>query len=269
MALLVACAPALPPVIAGGEHRSLTIVNGVPIIDVTLWTHGSGEPVHRSFILDTGATITSVTRTTAIALGIIGRAPMVINETVPGRRAVIPRLAFGAHAHTDLAIAIVDMPARRGGYDGILGLDVLGHHGLVLDFPRGTLAVLEPGELAPQVDARRMNRVPIERTATGVLVISVLVGGHPMPAIVDLGSPYSLITDAGAAMLGPPGRGARAEVEISGVDLGLLPFIASDDPVFRRAGFSGPAVLLGINSFDERVVMLDLPASALYVSRYP
>ncbi|MEO7096873.1 MAG: aspartyl protease family protein, partial [Polyangiales bacterium] len=253
MAVLVACGPAVTPMIKGGEQRRLAIVDGVPVIDVILWTPGSGEPARRSFIVDSGATITSVRQATASALGIVARAPMVINDTVAGRRAVIPRLLFGAQTHTDLPIAIVDMPARPGGYDGVLGLDVLAHHGVVLDFTRGTLAVFGPGELAPQVDVGRMTRVPIERTGPGFLVISVVVGGHPMPAIIDLGSPYSLITGAGQGMLGPPGRGVRAGLAIADADLGPQPFIVTDDPVFRRAGLAErAAVLLGVNVFEER-----------------
>src|SRR5687767_333062 len=88
-----------------------------------------------SMILDTGASVTSVTTQAAREIGIEQTGTMRINNTIIAPTGTVGSLAISGVEHTQVPIVIIDIPdAVAIGAHGILGLDLLARHDIVVDF---------------------------------------------------------------------------------------------------------------------------------------
>jgi predicted aspartyl protease len=280
----VGCGRPLPPELPGRVDTQLAISpRGTVLVPVVLHDR-TGAAQHYELVVDTGASITAITPATAAALGISGVDDLVLNEgrdAVPARRATLPRLVVGGVTFRNLRIAIVDMPAARqidARFGGILGLDALARHDVVIDLVRRRFT-LHPAGYAARSDAvREMQRLRFQRGRYGLIALPVRVEGFPeMLGVLDLGAQWSVMNRAAARMLSDftpnsvltplqPRRYAR--LELAGVVLDHHGFQIEDLGVFQRLRIDRrPAILLGADLFQGRSLVLAYQDRAVYVSR--
>jgi predicted aspartyl protease len=257
--------------------------DGTVLVPVVLHDR-AGAAQHHQLVVDTGASITAITPATAAALGISGVREIVLNEgsdAVPARLATLPRLEVGGVTFHDLRVAIVDMPAARtidARFGGILGLDALAHHDVVIDLVRRRFTLHPAGYAARSDAAREMQRLPFERGRYGLIALPVRVEGFPeMLGVLDTGAQWSVMNRVAARMLldytpnsvlTPVQPRRYARVELAGVALDHHGFQIEDLGVFQRLRIDRrPAILLGADLFQGRSIVLAYQDRAVYVSR--
>lgn len=281
--LAAACARPLPPQLTGGSEAPMTITdNGSLLVPVVLYDRHDAAGQHHRFVVDTGASITALTPSAAEALGLAGTDVLVVNEgqdAALGRTATLPRLSVGGIAFDGLRVAIVDLPDMRridARIAGILGLDVLARHDVVIDLARGRLGLHPAGRIARSDAARAMARVPFDQSRYGLVVLAARFQDKPsMPAILDLGAQASVINLPAARMLTRHLYGSATnpewgstKLELSDLWIERRGFMVQDLGVFRRLGVhEEPAILLGADLFRDRMVVLAYQDRAVYVSR--
>lgn len=285
MLVATSCHRALPPELPGAVETPLAVsADGTLLVPAVL--HGRrGAAQHHQLVVDTAASITALTPAGAAALGITGAHEMVINEgrdAIPARRATLPWLSVGGAVFRDLPVAIVDLPdARRidARFGGILGLDVLAHHDVVIDLVRRRFTLHPAGYAARSDAARAMQRIPFDRSRYGLIALAVRVEGYPeMLGVLDLGAQGSVINPVAARMLNnytsygvlTPQSGSRryARLELAGLALDHRGFQVEDLGVFHRLRTAKrPAMLLGADLFRGRSIVLAYQDRAVYVSR--
>ena len=202
------------------------------------------EAPPRPFLLDTGASISTVDERTAADLGLVaaGRIPS-------GRGSdalVMARLTVGRTALTALPVATADfrrLTTLIGNVAGILGSDALRAMGHVtIDYERCALIVggtLSPSAALPAGAAR----VPLEWHQ-----------GRPVVAIAGGGR---LLLDSGATTVSVF-NGSRAAANLRWTS-GAMPLVRIDRLDGVKVGFLGRLACLTIGAIDLR----DVPAVAV------
>jgi len=271
---LGACRPAAPRFPGGIELPLVQSHGGTLFVPVMV----NGQP--RKFIIDTGASITAVTPTTAreLRLAATGDTILINDETI-ALVSTLRSLSVGAAHHTDVRVAIVALPAAKRideRFDGILGLDFLGQYDVVVDLQRHKLNLHPPGHVAQTAGARQMSKVPFQRVRNGLVLLTAMLDDNPpIPAILDLGSQHTVVNSAGAHWLAfnrtgyingwRPKAIRIGEFEVFEIEGFFMP--VSDLPMFAGWGYaSSPAVLLGIDLFEDRTLVLSYQSSTLFVS---
>lgn len=259
----VACGP-LPPRYPGGTVTPIELTAERWLVRGAI----DGRPV--TLVLDTGASITSLTTAAARRLSLAPREVTTINGELPAGIATLDRLDLGGTRHERVRVAIVDMPhaADLGDrVDGIVGLDVLGQHDFVFDFVRGTLALYPPGALAQAPVPRGMTRVPFRRARHGVIELPATLDGYgPYPAVLDLGSEYNLLSVEAQMRRAAGGRTPTRGVRIGSADLPGRVFPV-EPQMFVRLGYAGRAALvLGNVAFDRRVIAIAYRDQLAFIS---
>ena len=272
LVVVAACRPAMPPLFPGAVEAPIQVTfGGTVIVPVEV----DGVPLR--FIVDTGASITALVPRTAKQLGIVATGRTLVNDSVEATVGFVDRLKVAGVEHLGLRVAIVDLPATRraeGNFDGILGLDVLGHHDVVIDFARKRLAMHRLGRLGALARDHRMSKLEFEPIRHGLVLVAASVDGHdPMPAVLDLGSPASILNKAAARQL----HGdfplhyqivLPREVKVGDLVVFNRPMYVSDLPLFARWGLaSEPAMLLGADVFGDRAIVLLYDKRTLLVSK--
>lgn len=279
------CSRPLPPLLPGAVEAPLAISpDGTVLVPVTL-EDLTGAAQQHHLVVDTGASITAITPATAAALGISGTRQLVLNEgrdAVPAKLATVPRLVVGGLTFHNLRVAVVDMPAARkigAKFGGILGLDVLSHHDVVIDLARHRFTFHPAGFMARTEAAREMQRLPFRRSRYGLIAVTVRLDGFPeMLGVLDLGAQWSVLNPAAGRMvsdytphtvLTPPAQPRRyARVELAGISIDHRGLLVEDLGVFHRLKLDKrPAILLGADLFAGRSIVLAYQDRALYVSR--
>lgn len=239
----------------------------------------NGQP--RKFVIDTGASITAVTPTTARELRLAATGDtMLINDETVALVANLRTLSVGTAHHSDVRVAIVALPAAKRideRFDGILGLDILGQYDVVVDLQRHRLVLHPPGHVAQTDGAQHMSQVRFERVRNGLVQLTAMLDDNPpIPAILDLGSQHTVVNSAGARWLAfnrsgyingwRPKSIRIGDFEAYELDGWFLP--VSDLPMFAGWGYaSTPAVLLGVDLFADRMLVLAYQSGTLFVSR--
>jgi len=263
---LLAC-QGQPPQFAGGVLAPLDIEGGRLLVSAKL----DGQP--RTLVLDTGASITSISTATARDLGIETEGEMAINDHISAKLGVLKSLSIGLADHADVPVAIVDMPNARDSavkFHGILGLDVLARHDVVLDFAHHTLALYPPGATVATTRGPTMARIEFQHAEHGLMVFEVAFGNHPaIPAILDLGAPTSVINGPAAQALGVKRPAFRPPpFEVGGVALVTKYMLIRDLPTFQRFGLANrPAVLLGSDVFKGKALVIAYRDRIAFLSR--
>ncbi len=267
LVVLVGCAG--PPRLDGGIREPMHVTKGRLLVSAKL----SGQPI--VFLVDTGASVTSLSTAAARRLGIHPLGPTDINGTLPAQHGIIKQLEIGAEQYDDVPVVIVDLPNARDSrvqFDGILGLDILTRHDLVLDLARRTISLHPIGTLAREsIITSQMERVGISHGHKGLILMQVQFDDHPpMPAFLDLGAPISVINVQAALMLGMhgPGHTRIHSMMIGNVDVRPRHMLVQNLPAFDILGLSKrPAMLIGSDVFEDRVLAIAFRDRVAFLSK--
>jgi hypothetical protein len=286
-------APRQVPRFAGGVEVPLTVTDrGTLLVPVAI----GGRPV-RPFVLDTAASITALTPATADEVGAVASDRTVTVYDSRGTNpeasiATVTMLAVGTMRHADHQVAVVHLPAGNdvdGTFAGILGLDVLRRHDVVVDFSRNVLGLHPSGGLAGTSTAAAMVRTGFRPGRDDLLQMQIGLDRHDrIDAILDLGSQVTVINSAAAALLdpapmidtaqartgmtlsGPDGQDLRPvrEIRVGELSLRYRFVVVADLPVFARFGLGDrPAIILGADLFAGRSVVIAFADRAIFLSR--
>ncbi len=170
--------------------------------------------LQRPFAIDTGTSMTTLSRSFAKELGVRslrsgGRAEDSAGRAIEIQVGVLPRFAVGDVQLGDVPVLVVDDAALmlrdlHGGPDriprGVLGLDQLGAFRLTVDPERDSVTLELPRGL-PVLESVQCVR------ADGRCLLPVTIEGARLWFVFDTGASHSSLTEAGAAAL-PRGRRA-------------------------------------------------------------
>jgi len=157
-----------------------------------------------TFVIDTGAGVTSVADTVAAALALPAREPLIVHGITAAARTEsvgMDRLRLRGLSFYDLQCPV--LPRDQLGADGLLGLDVLGRFRLGFDIVRRSATLSRRGTRilmggASQIGSRLQgDRIRSVRGRFGQLILGqTLVDGVSAAAFVDSGAQYSIGNDA-------------------------------------------------------------------------
>lgn len=238
-------------------------------------------------LLDTGASADGITPAFAKTLGLHAKESAVgvgaggVDEAwsveLPEMR--IDRTLLPAHEGCITGLG--DEPAT---VVGVLGKDFLAAHVVTIDFAHGVLAL---SQTPTANDDTSLVSLPFRETL-GLPTIDVELGhGRNAPAIFDLGATQTLLDTRAARIAALADEPAKAAVgygadehavslsartlktlRAGGAELGPLPIVVGDLPVFEQLGFKdAPAMLLGIDAWAGRVLVLDAGRKRIAFSR--
>ncbi|MFN4241549.1 MAG: aspartyl protease family protein [Erythrobacter cryptus] len=251
-----------------------------------------------AFLIDTGSQATAVTHELSARLGLApaGRATLV---GMASRRQVdlvrIGALGVGSSSLTDLVAPVLE--GAHVGADGILGLDALQDHRVLIDFRARTIA-LDDARGRAQGDGGFEIVVRARQRHGQLLITNALVEGVRATVIIDTGAQASL----GNTALRERIRARRAQdvitTDVNGVDLiGELALVRSlsiegltindvaltfaDTPAFAALGLADrPVLSLGMQhlalfervgiDFARQRILFDVPrdiAAAIRAAR--
>lgn len=164
--------------------RILTPENGLRTVPLML------NGVETQMILDTGGSITQLSRNTLSALGLDTRPARVSVHDINGRTSrrftVIRQMAFGGLARTNAAFMI--WPEPRLPVGGALAQDLLAAHDVEIDFAANQLRLYDRAS-CPRPGWTRTDAIRLPMTLRNWhLYIPVMVDGRRYAAIFDTGS---------------------------------------------------------------------------------
>jgi predicted aspartyl protease len=147
-------------------------------------------------VLDTGATHSAVDAWVAATLGLSPDASQpVLLHGVTGT-ATVPTIRVRSFAVGDVILTSATLPIvadALGGADGVLGTDGLQEKRIYIDFEHDRITIAHSrGERTPA----NFVSLPLERTPTGLLLISALVAGVHVHAIIDTGGQATIGNEA-------------------------------------------------------------------------
>jgi hypothetical protein len=268
---LVGCFRPRPPEFAGGVELQLAQSrHGTVFVPVVV----NGRPLR--FIFDTGASISAVTPEVADALQLASDGTTKVNGTIDARLTSFKTLAVGSIEYRDVRAAIIALPEEKRideRFDGVLGLDILSHHDVAIDFPRHRVVFYPPNHLAHSDEVDGMIRVDFTKSRNGLVQFNVAFDERgPIPAFLDLGAQRTITNSVTANWIEGPGSG-DPERAPRGLNLGdvrweQFSIIVEDLPIFDHwIRADELAVILGADLFRDRSVVLAYQDNALFVSR--
>jgi predicted aspartyl protease len=239
-----------------------------------------------SFVIDTGAERTVISRRIADWLALEGEEParlMSIAGTSMVDMVYVPRLTLGEKSYDGLISPV--LAARHIGADGMLGLDGLQDQRILFDFIANQIVI----EDADQVRNRPKSReivVTAKRQSGQLIFADATISGIEVNVIIDTGAQISIGNMAlrkrllrRAKELGDESLLIAVTGETLGVKFGrarefrigrarfaslLVAF--ADAPPFERLGLSDkPALLMGMDvlrKFDQ--VAIDFPKRKIH-----
>lgn len=207
--LAAGCAGAVDCRPEHGEVLPVMMTAGVPMVTVRV----NGEPA--SMMLDTGATVTTLTASGAARLKLevdrsrpafmSGLGGALVAGTVP-----VGHIEFGNLRLEDARVPVVPLKGMEGllatPLDGLLGVDVLKLAEIDLDLP-GNRVILYRGDLcraAKPVWTGAYASLPTWQTPNLRLGTRLEVNNRGFQALVDTGFSATTISQRGARLLGVP-----------------------------------------------------------------
>ena len=184
----------------------------------------NGHPV--TFIADTGAAISTIPFGQAARLGIrrtdttrmesegIGGATMSGEGTF--------ELKLGSFTYPNESMMLVDMSQLDHDAVGLLGRDLLAQHDIDIDWAGHSIKILKTeGCEASQLDYwdKPYAQVALQGDGTSRPAILFMVGlnGHLVPAMLDSGSPRTIVSSRTAVAAGARLEGAVAQGDMRGI----------------------------------------------------
>ncbi|MHB8287212.1 MAG: aspartyl protease family protein, partial [Caulobacteraceae bacterium] len=178
------------------------------------------------FIADTGAQVSSMPLPNAqtLALHLSGMNDLT-SEGIGGR-------AKTGYGHFDLKLGSIDLPnevmlvVAMGSLDhhavGLIGRELLMQHDLELNWPGNDIKVVQPRGCTPAQLAYwnmpySLTKLEGDGTGTPAIRITVLLNGRMTPALVDSGSPRSVVTPEAARAAGASVDAGTAAGAMGGV----------------------------------------------------
>lgn len=251
------------------------------------------------FIIDTGAQRTVISRELAAALGLPKGHDVrltAMSGTSTEATVVIPSLAVSSSGGNSVAGGRIEAPALSGVYlgaAGLLGIDTLQGHAVIIDFDRKLMSVAPSTKRHARDDAMPGEIVVHARSLFGQLVVTdAYCAGTRVRVVLDTGSPVSMGNLALQRRFARRGRApvpieltsvtggkvSAAYTQLPAVTMGALtiaalPVAFSDAAPFRQFGLADkPAILLGMDAlqlfrrveidFANRELRLALPRDA-------
>jgi predicted aspartyl protease len=187
-------APELVPGAPSAEEESLfaspTTRDHIGRVVVPVMINGRGP---FRFVVDTGASHSTISPTAATALGLTpDTVPSIVLNGITGSTSVsavtVDKLETGALLLERTAMPVVWAPVLAGA-DGILGAASLTSQSLLVDFQHNKV-VIAPRVNAPTRDGSM--RVHAVRLPDGLMTINTLVAGVRVRAVIDTGAQRSL-----------------------------------------------------------------------------
>jgi predicted aspartyl protease len=198
------------------------------------------------FLLDTGASNTSIDRRVAKRLGLHGHPTKVINfdKTVAVEWTEIEELTFGPERTTNVRVMIEDLGNLRSNgvpVDGVIGLDLLREQSFLVDYARKRVIF---GPIA----TGGMRGVPMRADAKSIRV-EVELDARPVSMVVDTGARgVILYEDTVRELL----ANYRPEGQSGALSLG--------GPLESRMAIV-PRLRLGGQNLDREVVLISAPGA--------
>ncbi len=281
--------PALPAEAASSRHSIPLVrnVDGYIVSPVSL----NGEP-EMPAVIDTAATFAMIEANTARAAGIAAPAALAENIEVFGLLGsrTFPVIHLGRVETGSVQLHAV--PAAYNGHESMPGaraiLPASAFTGDVLDFdfPNGRLTVYD-GRPQPRV-AGVSTRMPLS-DVRGLLFTDVVINGQTGKALIDTGSPISIINTqfAQAARVTPDARKTRqlqgatggglpAEVasarrlELGRLDYSWVDLVVADPVFFADLGLDEtPAMVLGLDILSALRMQIDRRNNHLHLTFTP
>jgi len=293
--------PASPPVVAAQLLQPLLVqpitYDRADRMTLPVSINGQGP---FGFVVDTGAERTVVSHELAARLGlartgsarVVGIAQAVTTDLYAANDIRLHDLALGDRIVPGFAQADIGGP-------GLIGVDSLQNHRLVIDFVAGRM------DIRDSAPSRRVERdedfdrdviVVVARRAAGRLILSnATINGRRIDVVLDTGAQTSvgnlalqrLVTrerqhgaGGGTSQLTSVTGGSLAvetgqigAITVGGVDFTNLPVAYADSPAFAALGLARrPAILLGMDAlrlfdrvsidFTNHRVVFDMPDQA-------
>lgn len=258
--------------------------NGLAVAQV----HLEGRGPYR-FVIDTAATNTSLLKPYWTAVGPPPATAKTLTIQGAGGAATVPlipvaKLSTAGRLFEKLeAYQLPPNPADELGAHGILGADVLTRHVLELDASAGAWRMLDRTPAADEA----LPATPFVLDAGRTPRLTVRVNGVEVRAIIDTGAARTIMNWAAAEALGvtrdetlPTGGtaggvgGATALVKrrfdslaVAGSSRADVELRVGDLPIFSALGLAdGPAVIVGMDQFADRRLVIDYPNLRLRVA---
>ncbi|WP_338664233.1 retroviral-like aspartic protease family protein [Pararoseomonas sp. SCSIO 73927] len=291
-ACLVAVLPfGLPACVApcdygGGDTVAMVVRDGLPIVPVEV--NGRRVP----FVLDTGASRTTVFSESVAALGLpVDRLRSSSGLGIAGqsreRNALLARMRVGEHDLRNLTVPVAtrSMPHRTGAV-GLLGADLLGIGEVELDVSARRLTLHDGRRcrVAAVPWVGEYDTIPVTLVAGGLVVVPAEVNGMAVRALFDTGAMISALRRSMASAIGVteevlaglPTATAHG-IGTAGVELRLLRGVTVRVGAERIAGASVGLVdlpsslpfemILGQDYIGSRRFWLSYAERRLYVQR--
>jgi len=263
--------------------------SGHPVVEVSL----DGSPPRR-FVIDTAASRTTILPSLRARMPdlVAEKAERPLNGASGATEiemAKVERLTVdGRDFRAVQMILLPPSPVDGLGVDGILGADVIADFAVELDAPgrRWRMAATADVEMIAGMTASLPFVLDHERAPR----LTIKINGVEVPALLDTGARGTILNWAAAKKIGlsadAPGVAAASQVQgasthgtasaktrLGRVELGEAAVAApevriADLPIFKVIGFEAdePAVILGLDLFAGRRVVIDHPGGRLHIS---
>ncbi len=252
------------------------------------------------FIIDTGSERTVISRELAEILVLNPSEDILLSSLLDVQQVqtvIIPELVLGQRTMEEVQAPAL---ARRNlGAQGVLGIDALEDHQVVIDFGRQEMT-LTRSRYSDRETTDRNIIIVRGRTRLGRLVLAdVQIDGTNITAIVDTGSSFSIGNmalrdrlvrrghmDANQLIRVTAVTGTSMEinytiaerVQIGRIELSALPIAFTESELFRQLDLEDrPAMLLGMNAlrafdrvsidFGNRALRLEIPSRSTPANR--
>jgi predicted aspartyl protease len=235
------------------------------------------------FVIDTGAERTVVSRELANRLGLSPGQPVNLTSMVDRslvQTVIVPELAIESigQRHTVHAPALA---GRDLGAIGMLGIDLLQNHKVLIDFDKGVMTV-DQSSARPMKRRKRDEIVISGRSKYGQLIVTnARLNGQRIQVVLDTGAQVSIGNSALLQLINQRARKALKPTEITSVtgakapaSYTMVPGIWIDGVMFNNLAVAfadvepfrhfeledRPALLLGMDALRSfRRVEIDFP----------